>query len=153
MLVALVACGNKGSSGKLAMPDRAEFETQAYPVLLRDCGFVECHGKDGRFLQIVGPGRTRLSADAGLFEPLPEEIDTTYRSVSAVIDVDDPENSDLLRKPLSPKVGGSGHKGVDSYGRDVYATTSDPDYEALHSFVLGVAADLPQWDADWEQSP
>ena len=153
-LLGLVACGTPNDGGALATVDCTGFEsTPAYNVLLRDCGFVECHGKAGRFLEIVGPGRTRTDTTAGIFEASPSEAMMTCRSARALIDAANPEKSDLLRKPLSPKVGGAGHKGVDAYGRDVFATTDDPDYQVLRSFVLGMPAQLPNWGADWEKMP
>jgi hypothetical protein len=41
----------------------------------------------------------------------------------------------LLQKPLAIAAGGSGHLGVDKYGRDVYRTAQDSGYVVLARWV------------------
>lgn len=133
------ACISYDGDTHLATPDQGTFSTQAYEVLLRDCGFVECHGGEGRFFRVVGPGRTRLSADAPLFEPTTEEMRFTYRSARAVVNGAYPDLSQLLQKPLAPSSGGAGHKGIDVYGRDVYGSPDDANYAVLRAFAHSTA--------------
>jgi hypothetical protein len=45
-----------------------------------------------------------------------------------------------VRKPLEPSVGGAGHMGVDSLGRNVYATRADPGWRAIAAWA-GVLLD------------
>lgn len=141
----LSACAPAGDDGVLAAPDEAVFNTQTYDVLLRDCGFVECHGREGRFLRVFGPGRARLY-EIDYSDPTAEgrrQMDeklASYRSARAVIYPDRPEESDLLRKPLDVAAGGAGHKGTDVYGRDVYPDRDDPNFMILEAFAKSAAA-------------
>jgi hypothetical protein len=117
------------------------FRMDVYPVLLSDCGFPACHGAPERFFRVYGPGRTRLPNSDGT---LPEAFDTstvaeqelTYQLALSMIDERNRSDSLLLRKPLAVEAGGSGHLGVDSYGRDVYRTTQDAGYVKLARWVF-----------------
>jgi hypothetical protein len=137
------ACGVDPKPLPLANPDMARFAEEAYPVLLRDCGFPACHGDPDRFFRVFGPGRTRfmpaVNSDPG--DPATgDEITQSYDRARSMIDAKSPTRSLLLRKPLARAAGGAGHKGVDLLGRNVYASTTDPDYQALRNWVLGLPA-------------
>ncbi len=131
----------------LPAPDRALFERQAYPVLLRDCGFGGCHGDPDRYFQVFGPGRTRLTPPGepelpGHFDP-PNEVERTrsYDRARAMLTAGaDPLQSPLLRKPLED----AGHRGRDVQGRNVYRSRSDPGYLALEGWARGVAIDAEE---------
>lgn len=134
--------------------DFRTFQREVYPVLLRDCGFPTCHGAPDRFFKVWGPGRTRLPKKDPITgaivldaegKPVPidpfdvpdiGEQDLTIAMAQSMIDDRDPAKSLLLRKPLAVEAGGSGHEGVDSYGRDVYRTTQDSGYVVLARWVL-----------------
>ncbi len=133
--------------------DYDTFRRQVYPVLLRDCGFPECHGAPDRFFKVWGPGRTRLPKkdingnvivdEFGQPVPLdpfdlPDilEQDLSIAMAQSMIEDRNPAESLLLRKPLSVEAGGAGHRGVDAYGRDVYRTTQDNGYVVLARWVL-----------------
>ena len=125
-----------------APPDRMRFETQAYPVLLRDCGFPACHGSRERFFQVFGPGRVRLPSPEGVMpdvlrdDPTPFEISYSYdRARSMQFGLSNAEASPLLRKPLEPAAGGAGHHGKDNLGRDVYRTKAEDGYQTLLGWV------------------
>jgi hypothetical protein len=45
-------------------------------------------------------------------------------------------SSPLLVKPLSLKEGGVGHKGVDAYGNNIYATRGAENYQLLVHWAL-----------------
>jgi hypothetical protein len=77
-------CAAEDTPAEPRRPDRASFEATIYPVLLRDCGFVACHGDGGRAFRVVGPGRTRLDPlDALDAPPTAAELDATFeRTVS-----------------------------------------------------------------------
>jgi hypothetical protein len=142
-LACLCACGVDPAPLRVAAPDLNRFAEQAYPVLLRDCGFPACHGASDRFFRVYGPGRSRymaaMNADPG--DPATmDEISQSYDRARSMIDARNPVRSLLLRKPLASAAGGAGHKGEDLLGRNVYANPNDPGYQALRSWVLGLPA-------------
>jgi len=70
---------DEGWSGELAEASPELFQSMAYPVLMRDCAFSECHGAPFRFLQIFGPGRTRLDPATKTDDPPTEaELRVSY---------------------------------------------------------------------------
>jgi hypothetical protein len=94
------------------------FREQVYPLLLRDCGFVRCHGDEARFFVVHGPGRARLDADTETFDPpTDDELWFAYQSARGMLtNTDDVFGSPLLSRPLE----GHGHGGLDDYGRNVW---------------------------------
>lgn len=143
---ALVAgCAAEDTPAEPRRPDRAAFEADIYPILLRDCGFVACHGDGGRAFRVVGPGRTRLDPlDALDAPPTTAELDATYeRTVSMLATAETPGDTLLLRKPLDAAAGGAAHQGVDRFGRNVYASREDASWQALEAWV----------SAAWEVAP
>jgi len=137
-------CGSAGEfSGPLPTPDGQRFVSEVYPLLLRDCAFVACHGGPERFLQVYGPGRVRL--DPSTTKPndpatLPEVLHSYERARSMIATADRPERSMLLGKPLEPEAGGQGHKGIDDFGRNVFGSTRDPGYVLLASWARSQGA-------------
>jgi len=135
----VLACGTGSGeySGALPSPDGARFVTDVYPVLLRDCGFVDCHGKAERFFRIVGPGRVRLDASTKPDDPANlAEVQLTYqRALSMLSSSANIDDTLLLRKPLELGAGGQGHKGVDDLGRNVFASVTDPSYLVLRTWA------------------
>lgn len=131
-------CGEEGNDTSLPLPPYADFQNTPYAVLLRDCGFPACHGTDERFFRVYGPGRLRLSGSLeteATGQPTLDEISQTHLSAGAMIDPDDLDNSPLLRKPLSVAAGGSGHQGVDGFGRDVYRSKEAAGYLVLREWI------------------
>lgn len=123
----------------LPAPDRAQFEAEVYPILLRDCGFVGCHGSTDRFFQVVGPGRTRLlDGETRAFdEPTAEELAFSYDRARSMLAYEGAvDEALLLRKPLAVAAGGGGHKGLDEWSGDVYQYAGDPSYVALRNWAL-----------------
>ena len=116
------------------------FVSEAYPVLLRDCGFPACHGDSRRFFQVYGPGRTRLSADTRPYDnATPDEVMRSYdRARSMLSSTHDPGPPLLLRKPLAVSAGGAGHKGDDPWQQPIYRSAVDPDFQALRAWALTV---------------
>jgi hypothetical protein len=115
----LLACDAPTGALHIPAPDVASFELEAYPILLRDCGFPECHGSTARFFRIFGPGRTRL---------LKETLMLAHQT--SVID------GWLLRKPLAVAAGGAEHGGEDKWGRNIYETTDDLGYVVLYKWAI-----------------
>ncbi|MDQ3035759.1 MAG: hypothetical protein M3Y87_25370, partial [Myxococcota bacterium] len=130
-------CGGEAPIAQPPDVDRARFEREVYPVLLRDCGFPACHGDPDRFFRVFGPGRTRLDPASGLYAPpSTAEIDGAFdRARSMLSGAPDPERALLLRKPLEASAGGAAHMGSDALGRNVYASTADPDWRAIAAWA------------------
>jgi hypothetical protein len=117
--------------------DRATFDVSVYPVLVRDCGFSECHGATERFFRVVGPGHERLDPGLRLSAPVTEaELQLSYDRERSMIDAARPTDSLLLRKPLDVSAGGIGHEGTDEFGMDVYRSVDDPSFQALVGWVM-----------------
>jgi hypothetical protein len=134
---ACVGCASEAPIAEPPVVDRARFETEVYPVLLRDCGFPACHGDPDRFFRVFGPGRTRLDPASGLYAaPSTEEVDAAFdRARSMLSGVPDPRQSLLVRKPLEASAGGAAHMGRDALGRNVYASTADPSWRAIAAWA------------------
>jgi hypothetical protein len=145
MLVSsLVGCGGDAPELVVAQVDFPAFQSQVYPVLLRDCSFIACHGSSKRFFQVYGPGRARLDPMTNpLDEVTMDELIQTYNRALSMIDVQDPAASLLLRKPLALSAGGTGHEGVDAWMRNVYASKQELGYVALEAWVLTATAAVP----------
>ena len=141
----LIGCAGEQPELAVASPDMAIFQTQVYPILMRDCAFSACHGSSKRFFQVLGPGRGRLLPTTKPLDPMtPEEISYSYNRTRSMIDANDPQKSLLLRKPLATSAGGVGHEGVDALDRNVYGSKADPSYVILASWVLAQPAITPQ---------
>ena len=115
-----------------------------YPVLLRDCAFFACHGSTDRLFQVWGPKRHRID-DLPLTgdderRRIDAEMQQTFNMAIGFVDINDPGNSLLLRKPLDSQAGGTGHLGLDKYGRNVYRSASSPGYIALAKWVYDLQA-------------
>lgn len=124
----------------VAERDRATFDAVVWPILVRDCGFSECHGSSERFFRVLGPGHMRLDPAMRLTEPVTAaELALSYDRARSMVNAREPERSLLLMKPLDVSAGGVGHEGVDRFGLDVYQSTADPNYRALHAWVVGTA--------------
>lgn len=135
-----VGCGNVDADPPLAAPDRAMFDAQVWPILVRDCGFGACHGSEPRFFRVVGPGHERLDLSTRITDPATDaELQFSYDRARSMLDADAPSDSSLLRKPLEVAAGGSGHAGTDSFGRNVYRTADDPNFQVLVRWAAGVA--------------
>lgn len=139
----VLACASgKEFSGPLPSPDGEQFVKQVYPLLLRDCAHVGCHGLPERFFQLYGPGRARIPmaemnpatrapldyTDPASFD---EVLHSYQRTLSMLATAERVEDSLLLRKPLEAQAGGQGHKGVDDLGRNVFASKKDPGWRLL----------------------
>lgn len=146
------ACSSDTDGFALATSQRASFQSDAYPVLLRDCAFPTCHGSPERQFRMWGPGRVRLDPLAPLFDNntdpvsgLPKqqeaneaEVRASYDSALGFVDAKDPTRSLILRKPLSAAAGGTGHLGVDRFGRNVYRSTDSEGYTKLSRWVFSM---------------
>jgi hypothetical protein len=132
------ACSYPDNPAKAPDVDATQFELSVYPIVLRDCGFPACHGAEGRFFRVYGPGRSRLRATSHVYDPpTDEEVRLSFARARSMLEgVDDIEDAPLLRKPLSLGAGGAGHEGDDGWGQSVYASTKNPAYRALRDWAL-----------------
>ena len=139
---ALACASGKEFSGPLPSPDGEQFVKQVYPLLLRDCAHVGCHGLPERFFQLYGPGRARMPlaemnpatrAEVKYTDPanFDEVMHSYQRTLSMLATAEQVEDSLLLRKPLEAQAGGQGHKGVDDLGRNVFVSKQDPGWQLL----------------------
>jgi len=134
VLVLLAAgCAFDAPPANPPIPDRAMFEAEVYPILMRDCGFPDCHGNRGRFFRVYGLGRLRLDPEQGIDDELSaaERSENYERARSMLGSARTAEETLLVRKPLEIGAGGAPHLGIDDYGQDVYASTEDLSYQAL----------------------
>jgi len=129
----MVGCAFETPPAGPPTPNRATFDTEVYPVLMRDCGFPDCHGNSERFFRVYGPGRARLDFERRIDDPVTdEEMAASFeRTRSMLASATRAEDSLLLRKPLEVDRGGAPHMGVDEHGQDVYRSTESPGYVAL----------------------
>lgn len=113
--------------------DVQAFRNEAYPVLMRDCGFNACHGVQERFLIVFGPNRARIDPATHHDTPVqPLELEVTHERARSMLVTSGPVTTSLLlTKPLEKSAGGVGHGGVDDFDRNVYQSVDDPGYVAL----------------------
>ncbi|MEC7520697.1 MAG: hypothetical protein VYE22_12565 [Myxococcota bacterium] len=138
LALALAGCGFETPPADPPAPSAIVFENEVYPILLRDCGFPDCHGSSERFFRVFGPNRARLDdAVTALDDPAtPEEIAASYeRARSMLSGVTRPEETLLLRKPLEVDVGGAPHMGIDQHGQDVYPSPDHPSFRIMQEWV------------------
>lgn len=134
-------CGAPGNGWRPADAQFQSFIVEALPTLLRDCGFHTCHGSSDRFFRVWGPGRVRLDPNTRAFDRLTaDEWQASYQLALSMVDARNPGNSPLLRKPLAIAAGGSGHRGSDRFGRNIYRSTQDAGYQALVRWVFEQSA-------------
>ena len=116
-------------------PDYDAFERDVYPILVRDCGMLTCHGVDARPFRLYGPGRLRADDDTDRFDPATDdELWFSYQRTRSMLANDgDVTTSPLLSKPLP----NAGHRGLDDYGGAVYRSATDPDYLTLVAWAQG----------------
>jgi hypothetical protein len=137
LLLALAGCSEPLQPAKIADRGLNDFTVFVMPILIRDCGFQACHGSQERFFRVYGPGRTRYNPSTPALDELTgNERDYTRQLALGMIDPEDPARSPLLRKPLAVEAGGSGHEGVDKYGRNVYRTPDDEGYLQIAQWVF-----------------
>lgn len=140
-LTLVVGCASIEPEPGLAAPDRAVFDAEVWPILVRDCGFSACHGSSPRFFRVVGPGHERLDPATRLTAPVTEqELQLSYDRARSMLDADEPSASLLLRKPLAVAAGGSGHEGTDNFGRNVYQSVDQPSFQVLVRWAVGASA-------------
>jgi hypothetical protein len=130
-------------AGQLAL-DEPYFRCRVQPVLTKSCAAFACHGSSERFFTVFARGRLRLGGDESERAAFLRDSERAFNfaSAAAMVDVEVPERSLLLLKPLEPSAGGYYHVGADLFGgADVFASADDPDYRVLREWVLGATDD------------
>ncbi len=134
VLLLALGCVEGPGQGEELLGDYESFETEVQPIL-EGCANPSCHGTPERPLEIYAVRQHRLNPDDVYLEsPLTDrELWLNFvRSCGFLMDLEAPEDCELLRKPLSPKAGGAEHVGGAQFG-DV----DNPDYAALLQWVSG----------------
>lgn len=110
ILWALVACAPADLEQQLALDaDYATFVRDVQPLLQGRCSGGSCHGSASRPLEVYGPGHRMDGATGDLTE---DELWANYVRASLFLEeIDAPQKSWLLRKPLAPESGGMPHVG------------------------------------------
>jgi hypothetical protein len=127
-----------------AAPNALRFANEVYPILLRDCGFPQCHGDARRPFLVLGPGRSRLGPSPPEIDPADvlypvqsAELQLSYeRARSMLTRLSTQDDYLLLRKPLGTVGGGVEHAGLDALGQDVYRSREDPAWQTLQGWAL-----------------
>lgn len=108
------------SGGQKYVLDYATFATQIDSILTaHGCDNIACHGGGIR-------GTFELSPSTN------KDIALDFTQASLQVDPADPPASRLLRKPLAEAAGGIAHAAPS----DAFASTSDPDYQAILAWIL-----------------
>lgn len=137
LAVLALACGEDEPTPQLSEPSFSAFVGDAYPILLRDCGFPACPGDTRRFFQVYGPGRTRLSSATLPYDaPTTDEQQLSYDRARSMLSGADSDRLLLLRKPLAEAAGGTRHAGDDPWQQPIYRTATDPSFLALRAWAL-----------------
>ena len=108
VLLVMTACASDTVEITALSPDQEVFAREIYPIILRDCGFPQCHGSTQRFYQVFGPGRVRIDAPPDGLDPedvrFPvqnNELLVTYERTRSMLTRESSQQDYLLlRKPL-----------------------------------------------------
>ncbi len=119
-LVALACAGSCDDDSP-----RGRFDAEVAPVLARRCGTSACHAVDASS-RSARQLRFHTDADGRI-----DDLDGAYESAKRCADTTEaPELSTLLRKPLSPELGGLAHAG----GAAFY-DRADPAFRAVRAWI------------------
>jgi len=148
----LGACAVDNPPAPLPTPDFAFFACAVQPVLDRNCSFGGCHGNADRGLQVLSSSRMRIASEYGIARlgVTDEEVDEgihpaltnvelsfNYDQCRAFAERSDGELPQLLSKPLAVAAGGRYH----APNGDVFASQTDPEFQALVSWLAGATAE------------
>ncbi len=131
--------------------DEPYFRCRVQPVLTKTCAMFACHGADGtsgtanRYFRLYGRSRLRWPDTPEAMRNsmmTAQERTANFVAARALVDVNNPDQSVLLQKPLDQQAGGWFHRGAELYGQgDVFLSTDDPDYRVLSAWVRGAKDD------------
>ncbi len=146
LLIVVALCGCQKLDGPRAPVelDRVFFDCRVQPVLTMNCSALACHGDPKRYFHVFARNRLRIDPDETQRKAFMkvEERDYNFAAATAMVDLDRPDASLLLTKPLEPDAGGAFHVGATLFrGGNVFATTDDPDYQVLVQWINGATED------------
>ena len=134
----LLGCGPDLATVPLEVGDVGFFAARVEPHLEARCGSAGCHGRPDRPFSMYAPGQHRR--DPGrtwLDEPLElDEVEENARRTAAFGTGDDPNETLIVRKPLSLEEGGLWHG-----GGDVFGARNDEGCRALTAWLNGRTLD------------
>ncbi len=144
-------CGCAVESDRIGFAelDRVRFDCRVQPVLAAQCATPACHGDAERRMQVLAPGRMRMTAEliaasekqphddatSGLHPPLTErELRFNFAQARSMVRVTGHiADSPLLMYPLAMGAGGHYHEPKG----EVFPSRDDPDYVALYDWAAG----------------
>ena len=132
-MAATGGCTNTDGAMKSETVDVATFVQEVQPVFAKRCANPSCHGSGRRPLEVFAVHTHRLDpAHVYLDAPLTEtELERNYHRASAfVLEIDRPEQSLLLLKPLARAAGGARHG-----GDAVFSDRESAEYQALERWI------------------
>lgn len=150
-LVLALALALAGCAGDLEQPrtlaalDRPYFDCNVQPVLTTYCGQLACHGTSERYFHVYSRNRLRDDADETQRNAFLRDSERThnFEAARALVDIDAPDDSLLLRKPLEQAAGGAYHRGATLYrAGNVFDDSNDPDYQVIAQWIDG-ATEVP----------
>jgi len=120
--------------------NETSFRCGAEPVLIAQCSYTACHGKDESALRVYSLGKLRnppatdgITASAPLTDA---EQHANFLSAAGFATYGvPPADNWLLKKPLPAADGGFEHA-----GGAIYTGTSDPNYVAIYKWLNGATS-------------
>jgi hypothetical protein len=140
---AVAACAVDNPAAPAPALDREYFRCNVQPVLAARCAMPACHGSARRPLAIFAPGRMRYQVtwDRPTAPITQAELDANFGIASGFTTTTATGDAWLVMKPLATAAGGYYHRGSDLFGSEnVFATTSDPGYRILATWIAGQTA-------------
>lgn len=143
IVLVVIAAGcqdNLDAPRMLAELDRPYFDCRVQPVLTKYCSQQACHGDPARYFRIYARNRLRDGGDETERNAFMrgEERAHNFEAARAFVDLQRPDRSLLLIKPLEQDAGGAFHRGATMYsGVNVFADTIDPDYQIIAQWIGG----------------
>jgi hypothetical protein len=144
LVVAATGCEALDEPAALPVLDEAYFRCNVQPIIVKSCSAFVCHGDTARFYRVFGRNRLRyaLPSDERNVALSAEELAFNHQSAAAYVNLEDPESSLLLLKPLDQEAGGYYHGGATEYGAgDVWMSKDEDDYKTVLAWVKGAKED------------
>ncbi|MCA9625618.1 MAG: hypothetical protein KDE53_19750 [Caldilineaceae bacterium] len=144
-MLASAGCQSGLTDGaELASLDEAYFRCKVQPVVTKSCSMFVCHGDARRYYKVFGRNRLRygLSEDERNATMTDVERRFDFDATRAQVDLEDPESSFLLLKPLDEAAGGYFHGGATEFGQgDVFLSREEQDFQTILAWVKGATED------------
>jgi len=136
LLFACTAVSNEAVPNPAGKLDESVFRCNVEPILAKHCSYTACHGNAGSPLRVYTPGKLRMNAPTiidDVIAPLtPEEHHANFMSAAGfAYELEQVDDSYLLRKPLLPSQGGYAHE-----GGAIFSAGSD-EFGKMRAWLLG----------------